>query len=168
MAVAEEKTSPETTEKSWHGVVLQTLKRNDIRLVPYVPDRVLTHADQEPARRSLLHHLPHRARGGSGRHRLRRLDGRHARRGADADFRICHARKRAGIAGDPLSDPADHVRLRTRHARRIQLWAVAGVPHHASGARSRSRWSTTPRHGSMNSSSSSTAPSSRPSRRRRR
>ena len=42
MAVAEGKTSPETSEKSWHGVVLQTLKRNDIRLVPYVPDRVLT------------------------------------------------------------------------------------------------------------------------------
>ena len=42
MAVAEEKTSPEASEKSWHGVVLQTLKRNDIRLVPYVPDRVLT------------------------------------------------------------------------------------------------------------------------------
>src|SRR3954463_2634706 len=42
MAVAEEKTSPETTEKSWHGIVLQTLKRNDVSLVPYVPDRVLT------------------------------------------------------------------------------------------------------------------------------
>src|SRR6185503_9223246 len=42
MAVAEGKTSPETSEKSWHGIVLQTLKRNDIRLVPYVPDRVLT------------------------------------------------------------------------------------------------------------------------------
>ena len=42
MAAAEEKTSPETTEKSWHGIVLQALKRNDIRLVPYVPDRVLT------------------------------------------------------------------------------------------------------------------------------
>ena len=25
---------------SWHGIVLQMLKRNDIRLVPYVPDRV--------------------------------------------------------------------------------------------------------------------------------
>jgi sulfopyruvate decarboxylase alpha subunit len=47
MAVAEEKTSPGASEKTspertWHGVVLQTLKRNDIRLVPYVPDRVLT------------------------------------------------------------------------------------------------------------------------------
>ena len=42
MAVAEEKASHETSEKSWHGIVLQTLKRNDIRLVPYVPDRVLT------------------------------------------------------------------------------------------------------------------------------
>ena len=27
---------------AWYDVVLQTLKRNDIRLVPYVPDRVLT------------------------------------------------------------------------------------------------------------------------------
>src|SRR3954454_4169302 len=38
MAAAEEKTSPQ----SWHKIVLQTLKRNEIRLVPYVPDRVLT------------------------------------------------------------------------------------------------------------------------------
>ena len=42
MAVAEGQTSPETSKTSWHDVVLQTLKRNDIRLVPYVPDRVLT------------------------------------------------------------------------------------------------------------------------------
>jgi sulfopyruvate decarboxylase alpha subunit len=27
---------------AWHDMVLQSLKRNDIRLVPYVPDRVLT------------------------------------------------------------------------------------------------------------------------------
>jgi sulfopyruvate decarboxylase alpha subunit len=27
---------------AWHELVLQSLKRNDIRLVPYVPDRVLT------------------------------------------------------------------------------------------------------------------------------
>ena len=43
MAVAEAQTKahpPSAT--TWHGVVLQTLKRNDIRLVPYVPDRVLT------------------------------------------------------------------------------------------------------------------------------
>jgi sulfopyruvate decarboxylase alpha subunit len=43
MAVAEGGTSPGTSqEKSWHGIVLQSLKRNDISLVPYVPDRVLT------------------------------------------------------------------------------------------------------------------------------
>jgi sulfopyruvate decarboxylase alpha subunit len=43
MAVAEEKTSSQTSqEQSWHGIVLQALKRNEIRLVPYVPDRVLT------------------------------------------------------------------------------------------------------------------------------
>jgi sulfopyruvate decarboxylase alpha subunit len=53
MAVAEEKASLQSSsaktshelndqESTWHGIVLQTLKRNDIRLVPYVPDRVLT------------------------------------------------------------------------------------------------------------------------------
>jgi len=35
---------PEGTsdESTWHGIVLQTLKRNEVSLVPYVPDRVLT------------------------------------------------------------------------------------------------------------------------------
>ena len=43
MAVAAEQASSQASgAKSWHEVVLQTLKRNDIRLVPYVPDRVLT------------------------------------------------------------------------------------------------------------------------------
>ena len=47
MAIAEAHTSPQsaqekTQEKAWHGIVLEALKRNDIRLVPYVPDRVLT------------------------------------------------------------------------------------------------------------------------------
>ena len=43
MALAEDPTSSEALrEKSWHGIVLQTLKRNEVRLVPYVPDRVLT------------------------------------------------------------------------------------------------------------------------------
>src|ERR1700709_2705831 len=41
MAVAEGHTSPQS-QQTWHGIVLQALKRNDIRLVPYVPDRVLT------------------------------------------------------------------------------------------------------------------------------
>ena len=30
------------TAQSWHEIVLNTLKLNEIRLVPYVPDRVLT------------------------------------------------------------------------------------------------------------------------------
>src|SRR6476660_2565594 len=43
MAAATEQTaSAASLEKGWHQVVLETLKRNDIRLVPYVPDRVLT------------------------------------------------------------------------------------------------------------------------------
>jgi sulfopyruvate decarboxylase alpha subunit len=48
MALAEEKTSSKSSddkgaeEMSWHEIVLRTLKRNEVRLVPYVPDRVLT------------------------------------------------------------------------------------------------------------------------------
>src|SRR5713226_2972612 len=53
MAAAEGQISPQAfqdkafqdqapRERSWHEIVLQTLKRNEIRLVPYVPDRVLT------------------------------------------------------------------------------------------------------------------------------
>src|SRR5271169_1443312 len=43
MAAADGQMLPTASgEKAWHEVVLQTLKRNDIRLVPYVPDRVLT------------------------------------------------------------------------------------------------------------------------------
>src|SRR5712664_1947767 len=46
MAAAEGQASPNISDsapdKSWHGIVQQSLKRNDVRLVPYVPDRVLT------------------------------------------------------------------------------------------------------------------------------
>ena len=45
MAIAEQQTSSRrgrVSDRSWHGIVLQTLKRNEISLVPYVPDRVLT------------------------------------------------------------------------------------------------------------------------------
>jgi sulfopyruvate decarboxylase alpha subunit len=39
MAAAE---GHQSASQAWHDVVQQTLKSNDIRLVPYVPDRVLT------------------------------------------------------------------------------------------------------------------------------
>src|SRR4030081_1984068 len=42
MAAAEGTAAPPSGTETWHGVVLETLKRNDVRLVPYVPDRVLT------------------------------------------------------------------------------------------------------------------------------
>ena len=53
MAVAQEKTSHQKNshqktshdmgeDRTWHGIVLDTLKRNDVRIIPYVPDRVLT------------------------------------------------------------------------------------------------------------------------------
>ncbi|MGX1170380.1 sulfopyruvate decarboxylase alpha subunit [Bradyrhizobium sp. USDA 372] len=40
MAIAEQQTQG-SRDGSWHGIVLQTLKRNEISLIPYVPDRVL-------------------------------------------------------------------------------------------------------------------------------
>lgn len=46
MATAEQQTSSQagagSGDRSWHSIVLQTLKRNEISLIPYVPDRVLT------------------------------------------------------------------------------------------------------------------------------
>ena len=43
MAAAEVQTSPQIAQdNTWHGIVLASLKRNEISLVPYVPDRVLT------------------------------------------------------------------------------------------------------------------------------
>src|SRR4051812_1365531 len=39
MAVAAGQSSP---SQAWHDIVLQTLKQNDVKLVTYVPDRVLT------------------------------------------------------------------------------------------------------------------------------
>ena len=49
MAVAEAQTKAKSSGETasgdtttWHSIVLQSLKRNDIKLVPYVPDRVLT------------------------------------------------------------------------------------------------------------------------------
>jgi sulfopyruvate decarboxylase alpha subunit len=40
--VSEQTQDQQAQEKTWHGIVRETLKRNEIRLVPYVPDRVLT------------------------------------------------------------------------------------------------------------------------------
>src|SRR5271169_2100071 len=36
------KQAPALHEKSWHGIVLATLKSNNVKLVVYVPDKVLT------------------------------------------------------------------------------------------------------------------------------
>src|SRR5579871_3830651 len=48
MAASDGQTSPMGPgHKAWHEIVVQTLKRNDIRLVPYVPDRVLTRLIKE-------------------------------------------------------------------------------------------------------------------------
>ena len=48
MAASDGQLSPNASgEKAWHDIVLQTFKRNNVRLVPYVPDRVLTRLIRE-------------------------------------------------------------------------------------------------------------------------
>jgi sulfopyruvate decarboxylase alpha subunit len=48
MAATDGQASPIVSgERPWHEIVLQTLKRNDVRLVTYVPDRVLTRLIRE-------------------------------------------------------------------------------------------------------------------------
>ena len=48
MAASDGQMSPSASgEKAWHDIVLQTLKRNQVRLVTYVPDRVLTRLIRE-------------------------------------------------------------------------------------------------------------------------
>ena len=46
---------------TWHGIVLASLKRNEISLVPYVPDRVLTTLIKNLHADPLLHDLSDRA-----------------------------------------------------------------------------------------------------------
>ena len=48
MPAADGQSSPMAPgQKAWFEIILQALKRNDIRLVPYVPDRVLTRLIKE-------------------------------------------------------------------------------------------------------------------------
>ena len=134
MAAAEGQASLQSQPETWHGVVLETLKRNDVRLVPYVPDRVLTtliknlHADPFfttfPAAREeeAVGIVSGAWMGGMRGAVLMQTSGFATLANALASLAI------------PYSDSAHHVRVRARHAGRIQLRAVAGVPHHAAGA----------------------------------
>ena len=114
---------------AWHEIMLATLKANDVKLVVYVPDRVFTPLIKAMHADDYLHHLCRHARGRSDRHRHRRLDGRLARRRADADVRLRHHPQRARLAGRALPDPGADLRLRARHARRVQsrpgAWSAA-------------------------------------------
>ena len=146
MAVAEEKTSPETSEKSWHGIVLQALKRNDIRLVPYVPDRVLTTLIKN------LHADPFFTTFPTARE--------------EEAVGIVSGAWMGGMRGAVLMQTSGFATL-------ANVLASLAIPYQIPlimfvWCWIRSRWSTTPPHGSTSSNSSSIAPSSRPSPRRRR
>jgi hypothetical protein len=100
--VAEQREKSMATAGGWHEIVLQTLKQNEIRLVPYVPDRVLT---------TLISNIH-----------------------ADPFFTTFPTAREEEAVG--IVSGAWMAGMRgTRHARRIQLRPVAGLPHHAPGAR---------------------------------
>ncbi len=68
----------------------------------------------------------------------------------------------------PISDPGPDIRIGARHARRVQSWTGAGVQDHAAGAQlncGRKHNHHAPGRARLHRS---TAPSNRPSRRRRR
>ncbi|MHC2321402.1 sulfopyruvate decarboxylase TPP-binding subunit [Bradyrhizobium diazoefficiens] len=135
MAIAEQQTSTQGSgDGSWHGIVLQTLKRNEISLIPYVPDRVLTpliknlHADPffttfATAREEEAVGIVSGAWMGG-------------RRGAvlmqTSGFATL-ANVLASLAV-PYQIPLIMFVSERRHARRVQLRPVAGLPHHAPGA----------------------------------
>ena len=69
-----------TASRAWHEIVVDVLKANDVRLIPYVPDNVLKpliaaiHADP------FFHAFTVAREEEARRHRRRRLDGGHPRR----------------------------------------------------------------------------------------
>ena len=124
--------------QAWHEIVVEALKANDIRLIPYVPDNVLKplitaiHAD--PFFTAFTTAREEEAVGivAGAWH------GRHARHGADADQRLRHAGQRAGLPALPYQIPLLMLVSRARHAGRVQHRPGGGLAHHAAGARSRS------------------------------
>ncbi len=129
-AVSPAATRPEPT---WYETVLACLKASDVKLVVYVPDRVFTplikalHAD--PFFTTFVATREEEALGiVTGR-----LDGRHARRAADADVGLCHYSERARLAGGAGPDSGADLRVRAWHARRVQSRPGHGVQDHAAG-----------------------------------
>jgi len=112
-----------------------------------VPDRVLTTLIKNLHADPFFTTFPTHARRKRS-NRFRRLDGRHASAGVDADFGFATlaATCLASLA-NPLSDPLIMFRVRALAPRRIQLRPVTGMPH-MRRCWIRSPWSTTPRHGS--------------------
>ena len=67
-------TSAEAAEgQAWHTIVCDTLKRNSVPLVVYVPDNVLRPLIKAVHEDSFFTAFVGDPRGGSGRHRGRRL-----------------------------------------------------------------------------------------------
>jgi hypothetical protein len=105
--------------------VLQTLKRNDIRLVPYVPDRVLTRLILLDLHTDPFFTTFHRPRDEAvGIVSGAWMGG--LRGGADADIRL-RSLQMCWHRSPSLSDPL--IMLFPNAARVVR--AVAGLPHHA-------------------------------------
>jgi sulfopyruvate decarboxylase TPP-binding subunit len=99
---------------TWSDSFLRSLKDNDVRLVTYVPDNVLTPLIAGAAADNYFMSVG-ATREDEARHPDRRLHGRAARRGDDADQRFRAHCERARVAGRALPDPGDHRGLGARH-----------------------------------------------------
>ena len=117
--------------ETWDAIVLRTLKTNSVKLVTYVPDRVLTplikgiHADSFftcfPTSREeeAIGIVSGAWMGGMCGAVLMQTSG------------FATLRKCAGVTRGALSDPSHHVGVGARHVGRVQLRAGVGVPHDA-------------------------------------
>ncbi len=90
---------------AWSDTFLQVLKDNDVRLVTYVPDNVLTPLLTGVTSDNYLPLGLHHPRGRGDRRRRRRLDGRHEERGDDADLGVRADRQCARLAHRAVADP---------------------------------------------------------------
>ena len=113
-------TETQTRQVSWHEIMRAALKANDVKLVTYVPDRVLTpliealHADD-----FFTSFAATREEEAVGIVTGAWMGGM---RGAVLmqTSRLRHDPERARLAGGAVPDSGADVRVRARHARRIQ------------------------------------------------
>ncbi len=123
------------TAMTWADAFLRTLKENDVRLVTYVPDNVLTPLIGGAAADNYFMSVGATREDEAVGTLAGAYMGGPARRGDDADQRLRAHCERAGFADRALPDPGDHRRVRARDVGRVQHRPGHRQPDHAADAR---------------------------------